>query len=157
MLPSPSLFIVVDPQQLPMPHNPSRCDFYDKTLWNGPLPLAQRRTRWLDVIEPRWMSCSYHAADWRSIAEAACWVLDLQLRASVQSWTVDLGAHLARFPGGALAPPEADFADSLFSDPIAWLPGEDMVDDGQHRTCALRLAGARAVPVWDESRADPTA
>lgn len=29
-------------------------------------------------------SCSYHAADWRSIAEAACWVLDQQLRAAIE-------------------------------------------------------------------------
>ncbi len=150
----PRCFLVIDSQELPLPHNPARCEFYDRALWGGRGSLADQRTKWLEVIGPRWSRCSYHAADWRRVAMAACWVLEQQLRANVDLWSAEPTAYLARAPGGALPDDEAAFAESLFLDPITWVPGEDAVEDGQHRGCALRLSGAKAVPVLDASSDD---
>jgi hypothetical protein len=150
----PRCFLVIDPQELPLPHNPFRCEFYDPALWSGGRSLTDRRTKWLEVIGPRWRRCAYHFVDWRRVAMAACWVLEQQLRANVDLWSAEPVAYLARVPGGALPSDEAAFAESLFSDPITWGPGEDEVLDGQHRGCGLRLSGAKAVPVLDASSDD---
>jgi hypothetical protein len=150
----PRCFAIIDPHELPLPHNPKRCDFYDRALWGSRAPLAEQRAQWLEAIGSRWKRCYYHAADWRSIAEAACWVLEQQLQVNADLWSAEPRDYLARAPGGVLPAQEAAFADSLFMDPITWAPGEDALEDGQHRACGLRLAGARAVPVLDASRGD---
>lgn len=150
----PRCFILLDPRELPLPHNPARCTFYDPRLWNGTDSLTKERSRWLEVIEVRWRSCHYHAADWRRVAEAACWVLREQLEINPDVWSVEPLAYLARLPEGVLSMEELAFAESLFIDPVTWTPGEDTVSDGQHRSCALRQSGAFDVPVLDESRDD---
>ncbi len=106
----PRCFLVIDPQELPLPHNPARCDFYDRALWSGEASLGEQRTKWLEVIGSRWRRCTYHAADWRSVATAACWVLEQQLRVNAELWTGEPTAYLARLPAGALPSDDAAFA-----------------------------------------------
>jgi hypothetical protein len=46
---------------------------------------------------------------------------------------------------------------SLFTDPIIWTPGSLMLINGQHRTCALREAGAEFCAVDTEGYGAPSA
>ena len=150
MKPLPCQFIVVDPRLLPRPHNPSQCHFYDRALWDSRLPLAQIQSRWSETASGRWSECRYHSGDWKTVASAACWVLGTQLERDPESWSGTPSMMSAGYPGRALVEDERDAVGSLLWEPISWTPGADYVMDGQHRACALRVAGALKVPVLDE-------
>ncbi len=149
---SPRCFAIIDPRLLPLPHNPSCCRFYDPAVWNSDLSLAQQRATWLEMVGSRWNECPYHAGNWSRIALAACWVLEVELRNEPDVWSDSTRGDLSRYSAANLDEGEIDTVASLFDNPITWWPGQDMLDDGQHRACALRCAGATAVPVVDESR-----
>ena len=150
---TPERFSVVHPAVLPLPHNPSRCRFYEPADWNGHATLRERRARWLEVVESRWEECDYHVDDWAKIAQAACWVLEIELQDEPEVWSTDRWSLLGGYPEAALDEREIHAVDMLFGDPITWTPGQDEVEDGQHRACALRCVKAAAVPVLDLSRA----
>ncbi len=147
----PRHFIVVEPRDLPLPHNPVNCRFYDPALWNSTLPLSVVRARWSQAAKSRWDECSYHSSDWKTVADAACWVLRTQLQRDPGAWDATASTLAEHYPGRTLVADELDAVGNLLSwDPISWTPGADSVTDGQHRACALRAAGALEVPVWGE-------
>lgn len=149
MRPVPRQFIIVEARVLPLPHNPSRCRFYDAAVWGSRLPLAKMQSLWSEAANGRWSECPYHSTNWRTVAAAACWVLRRQLRRDPEGWNGQTPSMLAaEYPGRPLADHERNAVGSLLWEPISWDPAEDdSVMNGQHRACALRIAGAPEVPV----------
>lgn len=143
--------MIVPARLLPSPHNPSRCLFYDPSTWDSALPLAQQRARWSSTAAGRWNECRYHSTDWKLAAAAACWVLAVELERDPDGWTASPFTLASRYPHVALTEMERSAVYSLLWEPISWTVGSDMVMDGQHRSCALRVSGAIEVPVLSEA------
>lgn len=151
MVPPPRQFTIVAAGRLPLPHNPSRCFFYDRALWASRVPLAEMQSRWSQAATGRWNECPYHSTDWRKVADAASWVLTTQLRRDRNEWDDTPFILAADYEGGTLTEEERDAVTSLLWEPISWTLGADGLMNGQHRACALRAAGAPEVPVLAES------
>lgn len=134
---------VVAVADLPWAHLPSKCaNFSDfetiRTLYDdsreGEVPAGAHFFLGLD--SERLAVCPYHQHDWRAIATAS---VELFSRLGPQADGDDVQAEASRLlPEG----PDRDELVFLFFDPIIWSPDASSVTNGQHRTCALKAAGA---------------
>lgn len=135
---------VVAVADLPWPHNPAKCahldrfnairEFYDKGF-DGHVPAGAHFFLSLDA--DHFAACPYHRHDWVAIAEAS---VDLLKGLSPGSDRDDVLSGAADLlPAG----PDRQELAFLFSDPITWSPSTTSITNGQHRTCALKAAGAR--------------
>jgi hypothetical protein len=80
--------------------------------------------------------CIYHHHDWKAIAAASVELLEgLEPTSSYEEL---VAASDDLLPPGS----DRDELRYLFSDPIHWDPGATSLTNGQHRTCALKAAGA---------------
>jgi len=155
-------FRVVSVSALPFPHGVFRCphasrfkeiaDLYDDC--SGTVVGAH----WfLTLTDDDFVQCPYHECDWRLVAESSIQVLE---GLPSQATHDDL---VAACEAQTLPKREAKGLFSLFSDPIDWTPDSPTLTNGQHRSCALRAAGAAACAVdttgypVDESDASPRA
>ena len=132
---------VVPVTALPFAHGPFKCQHEARFTELGRGYDGTDRT----VVGAHWYltlttedcaQCPFHAGDWHAVAEASVEVLESLAPASTYD---DLAAACA---GQALQQQEAAWLHSLFSDPIDWTPGSSTLTNGQHRSCALRTAGA---------------
>lgn len=136
---------------LPPPHLPFRCAFAgrfqemkdqlgDRELTNAEIVALGNRFLASLTAEDR-EACSFHAADWRSIADES-----VRIYESSSSRTPEALAATAATSG--LPPAERRWLASLFRTPV--VVHEHSYGDGQHRGCALRFGGAsHAVVVTD--------
>lgn len=134
---------VVAVVDLPWAHLPSKCasfpDFeairslYDEGR-EGEVPAGAHF--FLDLDPDRLAACSYHQHDWKVIAEAG---VELFTRLDPQADHDAIQREACRLlPEG----PDRDELTFLFFDPIIWSPEAPSITNGQHRTCALKAAGA---------------
>lgn len=134
---------VVAVADLPWAHLPSKCanfsDFeairvlYDDSR-EGEVPTGAHFFLALD--SERFAACPYHRHDWHAIAAAS---VELFTRLGPQADDDDVRREASRLlPEG----PDRDELAFLFFDPIIWSPEASSVTNGQHRTCALKAAGA---------------
>jgi hypothetical protein len=154
----PVRWSVVPIDELPYQHLPFKCDL--RADWAAALAEEHPdpgHEPWEDRVafSARWFPqrtaaelarCSYHGlTDWRLAAELACEAVTAAIAAAAGSPEVVPRSHILvdQVPAAAAVGVEA----LLFSVPILWSPGSPTVDDGQHRICALRGAGAANVPV----------
>jgi hypothetical protein len=128
---------------LPWAHLPSKCAHFQdfeaiRTLYDesreGEVPTGAHF--FLGLSSERLAACHYHRNDWKAIAAAS---VELFKR---------LGPHAddddVRREAACLLPEGSDRNELifLFFDPIIWSPGAPSITNGQHRTCALKAAGA---------------
>jgi hypothetical protein len=135
---------VVAVADLPWAHNPARCAnrerftdisrLYDDR--DPRLPSAAGAHFFLTLGPEQFDDCRYHRFDWAAIAEASIALLDQLPEGADHDDVIALAQ-------------ETELADDdrrelvwLFGDPIIWTPGAPSVTNGQHRTCALKAAGA---------------
>jgi hypothetical protein len=144
---------------LPWPHNPSRCAHIERfnevrQLYDagpdGHIPAGAHF--FVSLIDSDFAACRYHQRDWRAIAAASVTLLD-QLPHDADTSEI-LTAASTLLPSGA----DLNDLTYLFTDPIAWAPGETSIINGQHRTCALKASGAAecVVVLCGERRYLPT-
>lgn len=97
------------------------------------------RERWspAELADCR-QACAYHQVDWTAISEAACRLVEPDVR---------LDEAAIEDAAGQFAGPEHEFFQSLFYEPIKWWPAAGTLSNGQHRACGLALARAERVPV----------
>ncbi len=128
---------------LPWAHNPFRCAHSERfeairglypKRFDGYVPAGAHFFLSLDA--DRFAACRYHQHDWVTIARASVLLLE----------GLAPGSHGRDVYSAAaeLLPDEPDRGQliCLFTHPIIWWPGGTSVADGQHRTCALKAAGA---------------
>ncbi len=137
-------FEVIAVADLPLAHLPSSCAHYDRfadlEVAHSAEPEAALRRLWHQSLTAEdCAACEYHQADWLAIAAASVAVLE-----SAAASKRDLVATCA---DQALPPEDLFWLMSLFEHPIMWRRGADGVENGQHRVCALRAAGAPSVAV----------
>lgn len=134
---------VVAVADLPWAHLPSKCAnfpeyeairaLYDDSR-EGEVPAGAHF--FLGLHSERLAACHYHQHDWHAIAMAAVEVFT-QLGPQADGDAIQREA--ARLlPEGS----DRDELTFLFFDPIIWSPESPSVTNGQHRTCALKAAGA---------------
>jgi hypothetical protein len=138
---------------LPWAHNLSRCAhyaryqsidaLYDATLEEEPSAGAHF---FLTLTEQDLADCRYHRYDWGAIAAASVDLLDRLGPASDYDDVYALANELINDPGD-----RAELV-YLFTDPIVWGPGCPSITNGQHRTCALKAAGAPLCAVVTDGR-----
>lgn len=142
--PPPIRLAIAEIVELPYPHNLGEC------LWGqrhralvaeeGDDPDGHRRAyeRLIAELGPdRVAQCSYHASDWKRATEIACKLLD--------EGTVRSGEPGERATALGATRDVAMAVYELFARPISHADGE--LCDGQHRTCAMRVAGAIRCPI----------
>lgn len=131
---------IAEVDRLPWPHHPFKRPH--KRRFEAAVPIADRDC-WEDwqphveaaicaLPEDQVRLCPYHRPDWKLATEAAitCW----------QERESDDPDVVAEFLLRADLPEEAMWAaSSLFADPI-WINGS-LLGNGQHRVCAMKLAG----------------
>lgn len=135
--------------ELPWAHDPFKCDHaarFHEVRKGYPHDveydtLAGRRF-FLGLHAEHFASCSYHARDWAAIADASIVLLGQLTPTSTFHDVLDVATGL--LPEG----PDRVQLWGLFFHPIRWFPGSEQVSNGQHRTCALRAAGAARCAVW---------
>lgn len=142
-------FVVVSIETLPYVHGPFRCPhagrFQQIEREHPELFSAEIGKRWYqELTHEQRVVCEYHQADWRSIADASVRVLD---QAALGIGKGDLTATCAE---QGLVGQDLVWLLSLFADPILWRPGAQCLENGQHRLCAARAAGAERVAVDTE-------
>jgi hypothetical protein len=160
-LPS-ELFRVVSISALPFPHGVFRCP--QAARFKEIAALYDHRggtvvgAHWfLTLTDEDFAQCPYHDCDWRLVAETSVRVLEAL---PPQATHDDL---LAARKAQTLPERETEGLYSLFSHPIDWTPDSSTLANGQHRSCALRAAGAETCAVdtsgypTDESDASPRA
>lgn len=149
---------VVAVADLPWPHNPSECahadwfkatrELYDESF-DGHIPAGAHF--FLSLNKDALATCRYHQHDWLAIAAMSVKLLE------ALDPTSDFEEVTQR--AAALIDVAADREQliSLFSDPIKWTPGATTIANGQHRTCALKAAGAEfcVALTHGELRTDP--
>lgn len=138
------VFEAISVDELPPPHLPFKCAFADrfeaiKAKGSGEDTEQQDAVRlgelFLAGLTPDdRASCDFHAADWRSIADAGVRILETSPSADQDG----LAALARSWPLPAL---ERRWLASLFNEPV--VVHEHSFGDGQHRGCALRFSGAR--------------
>lgn len=134
---------VVAVSELPWAHKLSKCahaerfDLIDELYEEGPGENGATGAHFfLSLGEEELAGCEYHRRNWISIAAASVELLErLDPKCSYEEVLA---------AASELLPPGEDREELcfLFSDPINWSPGEPRLTNGQHRTCALKAAGA---------------
>lgn len=133
---------VIAVADLPWAHNPSRCAHADRfQVIESVYPASGFAVpavgaQWFLTLSESFRGCPYHQVDWLRIAAASVDLLqqkeDGATIESVLEAVADVFGHT----------PEHELCVSLFTDPIVWQPEQTSVTNGQHRTCALKAAGA---------------
>jgi hypothetical protein len=129
---------------LPFAHGPFKCPhegrfeeiegFYEDADFHETTVVG---AHWfLTLSTDDFKGCEYHEHDWSQIAAASVAVLEA---IGSQGSRDEMQAACAR---QELTSAESRALLSLFTDPIIWTPGSPTLTNGQHRTCALRAAGA---------------
>ncbi|MCC5579229.1 hypothetical protein IMZ11_26735 [Microtetraspora sp. AC03309] len=137
---------------LPWPHNLFKCAHRqraDDVLASYPAPdrdggaeqmsQAAHAELFGQMTAEDFAACLYHQVNWQAIGEVA--------RRAVEQHDGDWEAALARSDSPALTDDDTTWLSYLFADPLCWNDGEDSFVNGQHRACALRVAGVPACPV----------
>ncbi len=149
---------VVAVADLPWPHSPSECahadrfnairELYDESF-DGHIPAGAHF--FLSLNEDALATCRYHQHDWIAIAATSVELLEAL---GPTSDFKEVAQRAAKLIGAAA---DREQLVSLFSDPIKWTPGASTIANGQHRTCALKAAGAEfcVALTHDELRAEP--
>lgn len=127
---------------LPWPWNPFKCTWQDRFegLVGGRKLGDPERTalfeRMATALSPDEVGqCPYHVTDWRLAADLA---LSLNRLGNTPAHrTIENGVR-ARGGGNA----EIEAVCSFWEEPMSWSEGAPVVGNGQHRVCALKLAGA---------------
>ena len=159
--PAPSTLEEMQPvsvADLPWPHNPSKCvhharyetirTLYDRSA-DAHIPAGAHF--FLTLQGEDLAACPYHQNDWLAIADAS-----VELLAGLAPGAGR--ADVVRQAGELLAEgPDRLELCWLFSHPITWAPGSGSITNGQHRTCALKAAGAShcAAVIYGESEYEP--
>jgi len=145
------LFEALPVDQLPPPHNPSRCTHIDRFRQiadQHDTPDAQGR--WLEhdleigrmflkTLTPDDLhDCPFHNADWRAIADASVRIIETLGRR-------DTDEYASAASDVRLRRSDREWLVSLFSDPI--FIGGGAYTNGQHRGCALRFSGAKRAAI----------
>jgi hypothetical protein len=134
---------VVAVADLPWGHNPSRCAHSDRFRAIAAQYPDERRTppavgaQWfVSLTDEEFQACEYHGVDWVAVAATSVEILE----------TVDAGATnediIEEISARLGDTPEAQWCLTLFSEPIVCRLDGTSVTNGQHRTCALKAAGA---------------
>jgi hypothetical protein len=151
------VFSALNVRDLPPPHNPNKCAWFDRfeaierrlleeaggeTALMGDqefdCALAAGREFLATLSAEDRSGCPrYHAADWRAIAGESVRILE-ELGGSQELETYSSAARRSR-----LRQPERSWLVDLFCDPI-YVIG-DRYEEGQHRGCAVRFSGAERV------------
>ncbi len=113
--------------------------------------MEEMQAKWSEATAGRWGECPYHTTNWKVAAAAACWVLRSQVERDPDAWDGSPFVLASDYPAHALTERERDAVCSLLWEPIAWSVGSDMVMNGQHRACALRVSAALEVPVLSDA------
>ncbi len=148
-------FIIVRVADLPAFHASLKCALED--LYDAPVKARLRepgrsemppeesallRHPIRDELTPAdVVACDYQGFDWRTIASFACSIVD-DAEDAIEWADIGRAAKSAR-----LSKDNRSMLLTLFTEPILWRPGRPIVDNGQHRACALHVAGAEWVPV----------
>jgi hypothetical protein len=96
---------------------------------NGSLPITTPREEF-ELVD-----------NWLLVAQVACGLVTDE-GAEWSHDELDRRGHQA-----GLSEQDRRALGSLFSKPINWAPGESVLTNGQHRSCALRHSGAAQCPV----------
>jgi hypothetical protein len=146
------LFSFVNVRDLPPPHNPHKCRWYQR-FEEIERRLGEKETagHWFDVglaagrefletlsTQDR-SRCSYHDANWAVVADESVRIVE-ELGGSR-----DVDTYRSAVRRSRLRKRERWWLESLFSDPIDVVGGS--YNEGQHRGCALRFSGAERVAV----------
>jgi hypothetical protein len=126
---------------LPWPHYPFKCtfnaDFEAKHGTTDPETTQENFKQFVEN-ETNPSECLRHTPDWRPAADAA----------------VEVSQHYGPTSESQAVPHFATSNHSeevkrlvliFWRDPIKWMPGKPQLNDGQHRTCALKASGAKSV------------
>ena len=149
------VFAALPVEELPPPHNPSRCkhlarfrrlaDLAHERGMSGDDATKAAGREFLASLTPDDLeACRFHRARWDLVANESVRIVDSLGRRDPED-------YMAEARRSALPARERRWLESLFHDPID-IAG-DAYTGGQHRGCALRFSGAEraAVGVGDES------
>jgi hypothetical protein len=141
-MPSNSQWLVADVAALPCPHNPFRCKWkreFKQALSEESDNAAGRRRafeRFANALGPRIEQCRFHRPDWVRVAETGVALIN----AGKAPKDGVLDTALAE-----LGPEEQWALESLYFHAI-WINGPEL-GNGQHRVCAMKLAGVERCPI----------
>ena len=148
------MFAAIPVEELPPPHNPSRCKHLARfrrlvDLMHERGLSAEEATEaaggeFLASLTPEDLGvCRFHRARWDLIASESVRIVDSLGRRDPEDYVAE--ARRSTLPAR-----ERRWLESLFRDPIDIAGGG--YTDGQHRSCALRFSGAQqaAVVTGDE-------
>jgi hypothetical protein len=137
-------FAAVPVTAFPFAEDPFRCPHHNRFCELerafGDAPDGVAGAQWhLTLTAEDFAACEYHRVDWRAIADASVAVLNTAgPRATKDGLVAACGKQ-------GLPADETLWLYWLFAEPIDWRPGSSCVNNGQHRLCALRAAGAERV------------
>ena len=145
---------VVSVTALPFAHGPFRCPhkarFAELSRGYDGTDRTVVGAHWYLTLTPeQFAECPFHAGNWRAVAEASVNVLE---SLTVEGTHDDVAAACA---AQNLPAQDAEWLRSLFAEPIDWTPGSSTLTNGQHRSCALRAAGAEQCVVDTSGYAPP--
>jgi hypothetical protein len=154
------VFSSLNVRDLPPPHNPHKCLWFDRfeaierRLQEEAIDRRLRGVTDDETDHDRALAAGreflatlsaqdrsgcrrYHAADWRAIADESVRIIE-ELGGSQEFETYSSAARRSR-----IRQPERSWLVDLFCDPI-YVIG-DRYEEGQHRGCAVRFSGAERV------------
>ncbi|MHB2029257.1 MAG: hypothetical protein ACYCPT_10625 [Acidimicrobiales bacterium] len=140
-------FEAVPVGMLPPPHDLFKCAHKDRFgRFVNASPGVKRDEQFRIQIGDQFFSslteedlsvCIYHAADWKAIAKESVRIIEDE--------PIDESPYLSKVRSWAMNPTDRKWLESLFMEPISL--SSDQLDNGQHRSCALRFSGADTVAV----------
>lgn len=144
-------FVAVPVDAFPFAHGPFKCPHYERFCElersNPDAPEGVVGEQWFQTLTAAdFAACEFHEADWRTIAATSVAILtDAEADVSKR----DLSGACADY---GLPGRDRNWLFLMFAEPILWRPGSPCVENGQHRLCALRAAGAESVVADTEGR-----
>jgi len=142
------VFAPVPVDQIPVPHNPSNCEHYERFKAFKSSGSDSAGEQFIGSLTPDDRhACRYHQADWR-------WIADESVRIIAELGHAEVGDYIDAVDQMEGFDEKHLWLRTLFHDPVDIAGGE--FTNGQHRACALRFSGARsaAMVVEDEYRGD---
>jgi hypothetical protein len=134
-------WLIADVASMPWPRNLFNCEWRDRAGAVEDLDLGASqvamRSMVLGLTARELVACPYHRPDWRRAADAAVTLVE-QTGQLVEE-------DLRRTARGM----DGETAWALYSfvgQPIIWNGGDEL-SNGQHRVCAMKLAGASCCPI----------
>ncbi len=138
---TPATLTTVRVEDLPVPHHLFKClhqDRFDEMLGRHRDEPGRAYSEFLAGLDPEQVArCPYHQADWQKVAALSVAVLARVQEGQRRDKALEQISR--RFKLTDRDQIELFF---LFADPIHWGFGADQLGNGQHRVCALRMAGA---------------